>query len=118
MGDSVVSVKDAFSLCDELLADGRIELSAEPDDLERLMRTVSKPFARQAATRSLSNGFRSFCRSHNGHLRQGNGAHPSASTIPCVAALLSGSPTARVPAFGYRSLQRSRLICTANRQRF
>ena len=51
MGDSVISVEDAFALYDDLLADPRIGLRAEPDDVERLMRTVSKPFARQAATK-------------------------------------------------------------------
>jgi toxin-antitoxin system PIN domain toxin len=51
MADSVVSIADAFALYDELLEDPRIEWRPEPQGLERLMRTVSGSFARQAATK-------------------------------------------------------------------
>jgi hypothetical protein len=52
-GNSVVSLEEAFSLYDHLLEDPRIELNAEPRGLERLMLTISRPLARQAATRAI-----------------------------------------------------------------
>ena len=51
MGESVVSIERAFAVYDDLLADPRIEFMREPENLELLMRNVSKPFARQAATK-------------------------------------------------------------------
>lgn len=48
MGDSVIGVQDAFALYDGLLEDPRIELLPEPPGLDRLMRTISRPFARAA----------------------------------------------------------------------
>ena len=53
MGDSVVTLAQAFALYDRLLEDPRIELRAEPQGIDGLMRVVSRPFARQSATKAL-----------------------------------------------------------------
>ena len=53
MGDSVVSLQDAFALYDRLLEDPRIELKAEPRGLDELMRAAARPFARQPATKAV-----------------------------------------------------------------
>jgi toxin-antitoxin system PIN domain toxin len=53
MGVSVLNLQDAFALYDRLLEDPRIELNAEPEGLDRLMRTASRPFARQIATKAI-----------------------------------------------------------------
>lgn len=51
MGDSIVSLEDAFALYDRLLEDSRIQISPEPQSVDRLMRAASRPFARQSATK-------------------------------------------------------------------
>jgi toxin-antitoxin system PIN domain toxin len=51
MAESAVSLEQAFALYDRLLEDPRIELRAEPQGIEGLMRSVSRPFARQSATK-------------------------------------------------------------------
>lgn len=53
MGDSVLSLGEAFALYDRVLEDPRVELNAEPRSVDRLMRTASRPFARQAATKAI-----------------------------------------------------------------
>lgn len=53
MGDSFIGMEAAFAVYDEFLADPRITFRAEPDNLEPLMRTFAKPFARLAATKAL-----------------------------------------------------------------
>lgn len=53
MGGSVVSLADAFVLYDRLLEDPRIELNAEPQGIDQLMCSASRPFARQAATKAI-----------------------------------------------------------------
>lgn len=53
MADSAVSLEEAFALYDRLLEDPRIELRAEPQGLEGLMRSASRPFARQSATKAI-----------------------------------------------------------------
>jgi toxin-antitoxin system PIN domain toxin len=51
MGDSMVSLEDAFALYDRLLEDSRIEMNPEPQSVDRLMRKALRPFARQSATK-------------------------------------------------------------------
>ncbi|HEY7337791.1 MAG TPA: TA system VapC family ribonuclease toxin [Bryobacteraceae bacterium] len=53
MGDSVLGIEDAFAMYDRLLEDSRIEVSAEPQGIDRLMRGASRPLARQAATKAI-----------------------------------------------------------------
>jgi toxin-antitoxin system PIN domain toxin len=53
MGDSVVSLQDAFALYDRLLEDPRIDLNAEPQGLDQLMRAAARPFARHRATKAV-----------------------------------------------------------------
>ncbi len=53
MGDSIVSLEDAFALYDRLLEDPRIDISPEPKSVDQLMRNASRPFARQTATKAI-----------------------------------------------------------------
>lgn len=53
MGDSVVSLGGAFALYDSLMEDARIQLAPEPQDVDRLMRAVSRPVARRPATKAI-----------------------------------------------------------------
>lgn len=53
MGDSVLDLRSAFGLYDEMLEDPRIEFHAEPPGLDTVMRTAAGPFARQPATKAI-----------------------------------------------------------------
>ena len=53
MGDSVVSLEDAFALYERLLEDPRIQLNPEPKGVDQLMRTASRPFSRRTATKAI-----------------------------------------------------------------
>jgi hypothetical protein len=46
MGDSVLTIEDAFAPYDRLLEDSRIELNHEPQGVDRLIRAASRPFTR------------------------------------------------------------------------
>lgn len=53
MGDSVVSLEDAFAAYDCFLDDPRIELGREPHGVDRLFREFSGPIAPQPATKAI-----------------------------------------------------------------
>ncbi|MCC6589425.1 MAG: hypothetical protein IT168_22185 [Bryobacterales bacterium] len=53
MGDSALSLQQAFSLYDSIMTDSRIELLPEPEGLDQLMRNISRPLARHSATKAI-----------------------------------------------------------------
>jgi uncharacterized protein len=53
MGDSVISLAGAFALYDSLIEDPRIELAPEPQGLDRVVRSYSRPISRRSATKAI-----------------------------------------------------------------